>query len=549
MRKSFYMNDRTVIINFSAGYCESCEDILSSEGFGIFLGRYLKDLAVREINIYSWLTKGRDLDVIVSELTRLFKQLLVLKLEEMLDPMVDELNRLKLLFIVHDAYNFWMSKERFSVLNANAPSSPAKNFMDEDNRFNQLVLKLYRSCEGKLQDRENRIYHQPQAGTNASALIRNYRGQKLSGYGVLKNIPFVNTLILRTPMLLHSGISRKEVLFEEAETNPVRSAEINQQEWYCYPAKVGNLLGFVYFHRDCMSYGLSLGNLYELATEEECISRKPDFICLFGNKDEQECRYFYDAENDIWTGSVSLNDKTDNMGCLRKMIMTLHNARYMQKKWLPVHGTMLEIIFRDGLRRSMIMIGDSDIGKSETIEMLKKISLEEKVAMRIASMETVFDDMGTLHIENGHVYAQGSETGVLVKLEDMYRNSAYRDMGRSVFFNAETDNARVVSPLSPYDLIGINHSIDLIIYANNFDDRTGVYRFEDAEEGRRAFDDCISTMHGYDVCSELMDEIYEVLRRDDVFIGEVYTNMATGHREALSESARQLLKTIREVKR
>ena len=125
MRKPFYMNDRTVIINFSAGYCESCEDILSSEGFGIFLGRYLKDLAVREINIYSWLTKGRDLDVIVSELTRLFKQLLVLKLEEMLDPMVDELNRLKLLFIVHDAYNFWMSKERFSVLNANAPSSPA----------------------------------------------------------------------------------------------------------------------------------------------------------------------------------------------------------------------------------------------------------------------------------------------------------------------------------------------------------------------------------------------------------------------------------------
>ena len=101
MRKSFYMNDRTVIINFSAGYCESCEDILSSEGFGIFLGRYLKDLAVREINIYSWLTKGRDLDVIVSELTRLFKQLLVLKLDEMLDPMVDELNRLKLLFIVH----------------------------------------------------------------------------------------------------------------------------------------------------------------------------------------------------------------------------------------------------------------------------------------------------------------------------------------------------------------------------------------------------------------------------------------------------------------
>ena len=45
------------------------------------------------------------------------------------------------------------------------------------------------------------------------------------------------------------------------------------------------------------------------------------------------------------------------------------------------------------------------------------------------------------------------------------------------------------------------------------------------------------------------DEIYEVMRRDDVFIGEVYTNMATGHREALSESARQLLKTIREVKR
>ena len=56
-------------------------------------------------------------------------------------------------------------------------------------------------------------------------------------------------------------------------------------------------------------------------------------------------------------------------------------------------------------------------------------------------------------------------------------------------------------------------------------------------------------MHGYDVCSELMDEIYEVLCRDGVFIGEVYTNMATGHRDGLNESARQLLKTIREVNR
>ncbi|MBR0385719.1 MAG: hypothetical protein IJI05_04145, partial [Erysipelotrichaceae bacterium] len=287
MREAFYMNDRTVILNYSKGYYQNMEDLLNSEGFTMFISNYLKYLAVNHIRTYAWLTNGRGEEEMCKELVYITKQLLVLNPEEIFKPLMEDVNRMRALFIVEDAYNFWRRKQRFSIVNSTSSQSLAfGSFMDADAHYNQLVLSLYRICEEKLQGHQNRVYRQLQAGTNASCVVQNYRWKVLPGYSNLKGIPFINTVMLRTPIILHPESNKRTGTFEETDVNPLRNSRINYNDYFCFPIKVSDLLCFVYFHRDFMANGLSLANLFELATEEDCVQRKPDLLCIFGNPDE-----------------------------------------------------------------------------------------------------------------------------------------------------------------------------------------------------------------------------------------------------------------------
>ena len=62
MRNGFINCDHSIIINYSAEFNDSCERILSSQGFRSFLSDFLKKLAVRDITVFSWLTNGRGLN-------------------------------------------------------------------------------------------------------------------------------------------------------------------------------------------------------------------------------------------------------------------------------------------------------------------------------------------------------------------------------------------------------------------------------------------------------------------------------------------------------
>lgn len=568
MREPFYMNDKTVVLNFSAGYYQTIEDLLNSDGFKLFIGNYLKHLAVTHIRTYSWLTNGRDLEEMCRELVLITKQLLVLDPDEIYAPLMEDVNRMKALFIVEDAYNYWRRQQRFSIVNSSSANSLAfGSFIDADTHYSQLILRLYRTCEEKLQGKKNRVYRQLQAGTNASCVLQSYRWKILPGYNNLKGIPFINTVMLRTPILLHPGSNRRTGEFEEVDYNPVRSAQISNQNYICFPLKVSDLLCFVYFHRDFMSSGISLANLFELASEQECINNKPDLICLFGNKDEKDqCVFHYDQENDVWTGSVSYDSKIEYFGYIKKMILTLHNVRKMQHGALPIHGSMIDIHFRDNRVKSIIMVGDSGAGKSETIEVLKQLNDDEIGRNRIDRMDVVFDDMGSLQIMNGHVSAKGTEIGAFVRLDDLDKGTAYRDMDRTIFFNPETSNARVVSPISSYELISADHPVDMLLYANNYDSKVGVQRFEDFREAKKVFaegkrlvpgtaqDAVLSSTYFANpfgplqqqaLCEAIVERVFEQLYRDNVYVGEIYTNLGTGHREKLKESGKHLLEILR----
>lgn len=86
--------------------------------------------------------------------------------------------------------------------------------------------------------------------------------------------------------------------------------------------------------------------------------QKPDLICLFGNQDDKEQTTFhYDAEDDVWIGCVSYHERIEYFGYLKKMTLTLHNVRKMQKGWLPIHGAFVNITLKSGKRKGIMLMG------------------------------------------------------------------------------------------------------------------------------------------------------------------------------------------------
>ena len=158
------------------------------------------------------------------------------------------------------------------------------------------------------------------------------------------------------------------------------------------------------------------------------------------------------------------------------MSLTLHNLAMMQKGWLPIHGAFVNITLKDGKRKGIMLMGDSGAGKSESIEALRALGNEV-----ISDIEVVFDDMGTIHIEDGIPYGQGTEIGAFIRLDDLDKGTPYRDMDRSVFLNPDSANARVITPAAPYDVVATNHRIDLFAYANNYGEAIGLRRIDDKD--------------------------------------------------------------------
>ena len=208
-------------------------------------------------------------------------------------------------------------------------------------------------------------------------------------------------------------------------------------------------------------------------------------------------------------------------------------------------------------------MGDSGAGKSESIEALKIAGKDV-----IKDIEVVFDDMGTIHLEDGVPYGQGTEIGAFIRLDDLDPGTPYRDMDRSIFMNPESsNNARVITPAAPYEVVAMNHKIDLFAYANNYDNKLGLHRFEDLEdakatckEGKRMakgttqevgisttyFANPFGPMQKQEICDPLIDEIFTALRNNGVFVGEIYTHLGLSkeNREGINLAAKELLEFI-----
>ena len=565
MKEAFYLRNRTVVINFTKAFYQTAEELLSSEGFALFLKNFLLNLAVSDIELYKWIVKEDSLETFIPRLVRILKLIIVLDIEEIDSSVLDNIDTVKLLSLVENAYDYWRKLERFTTVNTSSSHSiEIANFMESDQKFNSLVLFTYRLLEEKLQGKKNRVYRQMNAGSNGSLVLRPYRWKIPSEYNQLKGIPFIHTAMLRTPLLLYPRSNKRTGTFTEVFENPIRHSSINNNYWMCYPAKVGGLLVFIYFHQDFLSNGISLSNLFDLAGKTESTKQKPDAIVLFGNEDgKKETTYYYDKKNDILVGNVSHGEEIEYFGYIKKMTLTLHNVAVMSKGWLPIHGAMVNVYLKNGQRKGVVLIGDSGAGKSETIEAIKNLGNKD-----IYRIDVVFDDMGSFHIEDGEVYAQGTEIGAFVRLDDLEKGTAYRDMERSIFMNPESSNARVILPSSSYELVTTNQKIDLVLYANNYENKRGLHRFDSLKEAKPVFiqgkrmalgttqENGISTtyfanpfgpMQHQELCDKIFDSVFNQLYENDIPIGEIYTCLGVSeHKDGLQDAAVDLLKYLKE---
>ena len=498
MRKEFCLKHGKVTMNFTAKYCDSFESIINSEGFRKVLETYLKKTKNKKSHNFRFLSEAigtEDIKVISRYLISTLKLLSMMGADEVLvvNDAFEGLLEDKKSFanIIDDVYSFWRKLERYTVIQNNKVKDgiAAVGFVDANKSFNDLILRFYRRLQKNLLGSMPNVLRQVSAGGNASIMVSNLIWPSPREYSILDHIPFIDAISLEAPFITYPSKNTRDGIFLETSENPLSGSHINSEEWFCYPAKVGELLAYVYFHRDFMSHGISLCNLFDLATVEGCRGVKPDIIYVFGAKDDEDelktC--FYDDEkNNIMLGYANYSEEIDYFGYMKKMILTLHNIIMIKRGYIPIHGAMVNVVLKNGKEANIVIMGDSGAGKSESLEAFRALSEEY-----ISDMTIIFDDMGVFKNVDGVIKGYGTEIGAFVRLDDLDQGYAFKEIDRSIFMNPDKINARLLMPVCKYDDIIKGYDVDLFLYANNYDGvdegENSIEYFNNPEEAKKIF--------------------------------------------------------------
>lgn len=564
--KRFHLTDRYALINFNASLCDNEIQIVSSKSFEMVLAQFIRKLRL-EKNRTILEFKAISIHMIhdAYKLLLIYDYLDIDKKNTSLTPL---LNKREAFYLFTESfYDYWRKLERFGMVLASKRypnQSHANALINESDQFNQRVLNLYRTVAQNILGKQFYTLRQLPAGINANLALMPHKFSDHILYHSLQNVNYIQEILTRPPFIIHSKSNKREGLFKEINENPLKHITINKLHYITYPIKVGKLIAFVYIHRDFLHHGIALSNLFEPASFNDYEHKKPDLLYIYGVKgNEFDCTYYKDLEESIYIGIVSRADKNDYFGYMKKMLLTLHNIYAIDHKRLPIHGAMVNILLKNGDQKNVAVIGDSGAGKSETLEALRIIGKDY-----IKDMRVIFDDMGLFFIKNKKIYAQGTETGAFVRLDDLDTGYAYQEMDRAIFLNPDQLNARVILPVSSYEFITKDHSVDFLFYANNYiDTNDGITFFDDIHDALKTFKEGkrfakgttseVGLVKSYfanpfgpvqqeKACDLLIDNMFKILYKDHITVGEIYTRLAIKGKAMNGplEAAKKLLQLI-----
>lgn len=576
MRQEFTLNRGRAIINFTLKYCDTRQKILSSYAFHRVVEAFILKIKKDDQIIYDYFIKNFNTDEeLTLSLIEVIKLITVCSIEELLEvnnkfaPFFKD----KDLFIelIELLYTFWRRTERITIVHNTSLGDGLQNvrFIQANQLLNELILSIYRRTEETVMGYNHSVYRQTIAGANGGLMLNDIQWNCPIEYKGLASIPFIGTVVINPPYISYTKKNTRDGIFKEHQTNPLSNIILNEDDWFLYPAKVGNLLAFVYFHKDFMCHGLGLANLFELAKGNDYIGRKPDLIYVFGypdGHDEKRTFYYKDKKNDILVGYANYCDEIDYFGYMKKMLLTLHNIKQMERGNLPIHGAMVNIALRNGKEANIVIMGDSGAGKSESLEAFR--TLNEKY---IRHMRIIFDDMGYLQFDNdGTVKGYGTEIGAFVRTDDLDPTYSFEQLDRGIYTNPDRVNARVTIPVSTYQVISKGYNIDYFLYANNYTESDiKIKLFDDLNHAISVFENGARKAKGTttekglvksyfanpfgpvqekEKAEKLVRSFFQAISKEGIKIGEIHTSLAIDGRskDGPREAAEELFSMINE---
>lgn len=570
MLHEFTLSRGRAMINFTLKYCDTKQKLLNSFGFRRVVESFIKIvLKKEEVVIYDYYIDhfGNE-DELVDSMIEVFKLLTVFNIEEVIavENKYSKFFEDKDLFIevMELLFAYWKRLERYTIVRNNRVGDGLQNvrFIQANDMFNELILSTGRRIQATVVGHETRVYRQSVAGANAGLTLNDVNWNCPVEYKGLVSIPFISSVVFQPPYISYTKRNTRDGIFQEHQQNPLLNVVLNEDDWFVFPAKVGNMLTFIYFHKDFMVHGIGVSNLFEMATETEYIGKKPDMIYVFGypdGYDEKRTFYYKDKKNDILIGYANYCDDIDYFGYMKKMLLTLHNVKQIEQKRLPIHGAMVNIVLRNGKESNIIIVGDSGAGKSESLEAFR--TLNENY---IRHMRVIFDDMGYLKKEDdGTIKAYGTEIGAFVRVDDLDPAYAFEQLDKGVYTNMDRVNARVTIPISTYEVISKGYPIDYFLYANNYNEADKkILIYDDLDKAITVFEDGARKAKGTttekglvksyfanpfgpvqerEATEKLVRSYFKDMKKAGVQIGEMHTSLAIegktkdGPREAAEE--------------
>lgn len=562
MSKEFSITGNKAILNLSEQFFNDVNELLNSESFldltKSFINYHKKD----STRVYAYIEQffiNSSVDSLARELTDILKLLTVMNIDEVSSKInkYHNLNKEKegLLKIVEEFYDYWRNLERYSIIEQKEDSRGVGvvNFVEINEKLKNMILQAYRRIEMSVLGEWPKVYRQVPAAADASIMIRHFNKKYPEIYKSLNDIPFITQVMIETPYITYTKSNKRDGIFEEVYENPILDSNINSPHFFCYPAKVGDNLIYIYFHRDLLTHGVSASNLFELADVKEIENKKPDAIYIYGPKDKGERKnsFYYDKENKLYVGYVAYSDMVDYFGYLKKMVLTLNNVINIRKGYLPIHGAGLSVVLQNNKTVNIVILGDSGAGKSESIEAFRTLAKDY-----IKEMTIVFDDMGSFRIKNGKVYAYGTEIGAFVRLDDLDAGYAFKQIDRSIFMNPDKINSRLIMPVATFVEINLGYPVDFFLYADNYsavlDGCNSIEIFDKKEEALRVFKRGARLAKGTttetglvqtyfanpfgpvqkkEECDKLLDKYFDNLFENNIKVGTIKTQLGLSHME------------------
>ncbi|HPS57974.1 MAG TPA: phosphoenolpyruvate carboxykinase [Spirochaetota bacterium] len=576
---SFREIDNKIIIHTKGRLCETQEEMLQSGLFVRILERFIENLQQQE---------SRLLDIFSSDITGDGIHMLHMTLKNLvrLDgsyipkilPESAQFFRDMALFndFIEYFYNYWRSFERYVICDSEGDTldkRPYRTFNQTVEKLADLVMGTYRDIQENITGTHPRIYRQLPAGAGIAAIgIPKNIPYPADSFGKLRDILVIRQMLLNPPVILDPPSNKRTGTFVKINENPMDLVNLNPSEWICYPARVGRLIINIYFHESFYELGFSLCNLFDIASDEE-LERKPDAVYLFGVPGSELDRFgevpavfFDDRENDIMVAACPLRSMFGYFGYLKKMALTLHNAVMIRNGMMPYHGAMVKVLLKGGKEKTILLMGDSGAGKSETLEAFRNLGREH-----LRDMIIIADDMGSLELKPDGIIGYGTETGAFLRIDDLKPGYAFGQIDRSILMSATRVNARIIIPVTTHETVVKGHKIDMVLYANNYDqvdaDHPIIERFKSVKRAISVFRDgtvmskgtttATGLVHSYfanifgpvqyrEEHEVLAQKFFEAFFEKGIFVGQMRTRLGISgwEMEGPVEAAKELLRII-----